>query len=92
MTIKCHQDLTAEQILIKSSNVGSVKIAQKLGIEKFVLFLKKIGILEKIEFDIEEVGQAPSLRWGKCKLATASFGHGISTTPIAISKRLFNHN
>ena len=79
-------DLTAEQILIRSSNIGSVKIAQKLGIEKFVLFLKKIGILEKIEFDIEEVGQAPILQWGKCKLATASFGHGISTTPLQLVK------
>ena len=83
---KMPSDLTAEQILIRSSNIGSVKIAQKLGIEKFVLFLKKIGILEKIEFDIEEVGQAPSLRWGKCKLATASFGHGISTTLLQLVK------
>ena len=83
---KMPSDLTAEQILIRSSNVGSVKIAQKLGIEKFVLFLKKIGILEKIEFDIEEVGQIPSLQWGKCKLATASFGHGISTTLLQLVK------
>ena len=83
---KMPSDLTAEQILIRSSNIGSVKIAQKLGIEKFVLFLKKIGILEKIEFDIEEVGQVPSLQWGKCKLATASFGHGISTTPLQLVK------
>ena len=83
---KMPSDLTAEQILIRSSNIGSVKIAQKLGIEKFVLFLKKIGILEKIEFDIEEVGQIPSLQWGKCKLATASFGHGISTTPLQLVK------
>ena len=83
---KMPSDLTAEQILIRSSNIGSVKIAQKLGIEKFVLFLKKIGILEKIEFDIEEVGQAPSLQWGKCKLATASFGHGISTTLLQLVK------
>ena len=83
---KMPSDLTAEQILIRSSNIGSVKIAQKLGIEKFVLFLKKIGVLEKIEFDIEEVGQIPSLRWGKCKLATASFGHGISTTLLQLVK------
>ena len=83
---KMPSNLTAEQILIRSSNIGSVKIAQKLGIEKFILFLKKIGILEKIEFDIEEVGQAPSLQWGKCKLATASFGHGISTTLLQLVK------
>jgi cell division protein FtsI (penicillin-binding protein 3) len=83
---KMPSDLTAGQILIRSSNIGSVKIAQKLGIEKFSLFLKKIGILEKIEFDIGEVGQIPSLQWGKCKLATASFGHGISTTLLQLVK------
>ena len=50
-------DLTAEQILIRSGNVGSVKIAQKVGPENLKLFLEKIGILDKIEFDIEEVGR-----------------------------------
>ena len=71
-------DLTAEEILIRSGNIGSVRIAQKIGIEKFKLFLKKIGILDKIEFDIEEVGEPLSFKWGKCKLATSSFGHGIT--------------
>ena len=79
-------DLTAEEILIRSGNIGSVRIAQKIGIEKFKLFLKKIGILDKIEFDIEEVGEPLPLKWGKCKLATSSFGHGITTTPLQLAK------
>ena len=79
-------DLTAEEILIRSGNIGSVRIAQKIGIEKFKLFLKKIGILDKIEFDIEEVGEPLLLKWGKCKLATSSFGHGITTTPLQLAK------
>ena len=79
-------DLTAEEILIRSGNIGSVRIAQKIGIEKFKSFLEKIGILNKIEFDIEEVGQPISFRWGKCKLATSSFGHGITTTPLQLAK------
>ena len=83
---KLPSDLTAEQILIRSSNIGSVRIAQKLGIDKYKSFLNKIGILEKVDFDIEEVGQPISFRWGKCKLATASFGHGITTTPLQLAK------
>ena len=79
-------DLTAEEILIRSGNIGSVRIAQKIGIEKFKLFLKKIGVLDKIEFDIEEVGEPLSFKWGKCKLATSSFGHGITTTPLQLAK------
>ena len=83
---KIPSDLTAEQILIRSGNIGSVRIGQKLGIEKFKLFLEKIGVLNKIEFDIEEVGQPIPFRWGKCKLATTSFGHGITTTPLQLAK------
>ena len=83
---KMPSNLTAEQILIRSSNIGAVKIAQQIGIEKFKLFLEKIGILNKIEFDIEEVGQPLNFNWGKCKLATSSFGHGITTTPLQLVK------
>ena len=83
---KMPSTLTAEQILVRSSNIGSIKIAQQLGIEKFKLFLEKIGILNKIEFDIEEVGQPLDFIWGKCKLATSSFGHGITTTPLQLAK------
>ena len=83
---KMPSDLTAEQILIRSSNIGAVKIAQQIGIEKFKLFLEKIGTLNKIEFDIEEVGQPLNFSWGKCKLATSSFGHGITTTPLQLAK------
>ena len=79
-------NLTAEQILIRSGNIGSVRIAQKVGQEKFRLFLSKLGILEKIDFDIEEVGRPINFTWGKCPLATASFGHGITTTLLQVVK------
>jgi cell division protein FtsI (penicillin-binding protein 3) len=83
---KTPTDLTVEQILIRSGNIGSVRIGQKLGIEKFKLFLEKVGVLNKIDFDIEEVGKPISFNWGKCKLATASYGHGITTTPLQLAK------
>ena len=79
-------NLTAEQILIRSGNIGSVKIGQKVGEEKFKLFLSKLGLLEKIDFDIAEVGRPIKFNWGKCPLATASFGHGITTTLLQLAK------
>jgi cell division protein FtsI (penicillin-binding protein 3) len=48
--------------------------------------LSKIGILEKINFDIEEVGKPIEFNWGKCPLATASYGHGITTTLLQLVK------
>ena len=83
---KIPSDLTAEQILIRSGNIGSVRIGQKVGIKKFKLFLENIGVLNKIEFDIEEVGTPIPFVWGKCKLATISFGHGITTTALQLAK------
>jgi len=83
---KIPSDLTVEQILIRSSNIGAVRIGQKLEIDKLKLFLEKIGVLSKIDFDIEEVGEPIPFRWGKCKLATVSFGHGITTTPLQLAK------
>ena len=83
---KMPSNLTTEQILIRSGNIGSVRIAQAVGLEKFPSFLKSLGLLNKIKFDIEEVGQPIPFRWGKCKLATAAFGHGITTTPLQLAK------
>ena len=83
---KIPSDLTVEEILIRSGNIGSVRIGQRLEIDKLKFFLDKIGILKKINFDIEEVGEPIPFRWGKCKLATVSFGHGITTTPLQLAK------
>jgi len=83
---KIPSTLTAEQILVRSGNIGSVKIGQEVGEEKFKFFLSKLGILEKINFDIEEVGKPIKFNWGKCPLATASYGHGITTTLLQLVK------
>tara|TARA_B100000902_G_scaffold73210_1_gene78386 strand:- start:15668 stop:17356 length:1689 start_codon:yes stop_codon:yes gene_type:complete len=83
---KIPSNLTAEQILIRSGNIGSVRIGQKIGEEKFKIFLTKLGILKKINFDIEEMGTPLKFNWGKCPLATASFGHGITTTLLQVAK------
>ena len=79
-------NLTAEEILIRSGNIGSIKIAQKVGLENFRKFLEDLDLLNKIEFDIEEVGTPIPFKWGKCKLATSAYGHGITTTPLQLAK------
>jgi len=78
--------LNTEQILIRSSNIGAVRIAQKIGIKKYKDFLNTLDLLNKINFDLEEVGTPLKFKWGKCKLATSSYGHGITTTPLQLAK------
>ncbi|MDA7769963.1 penicillin-binding protein 2 [Candidatus Pelagibacter sp.] len=84
---KMPSDLTVEQILVKSGNIGSVRIVRKVGIEKHKLFLQTIGILDKIDFDITEVGKPQTIDWYEgCKLETIAFGHGITTTILQLAK------
>jgi len=82
---KIPSDLTAEQIMIRSGNIGSVRIAQDIGLEKFKNFLNKLNLIDPVKFDIEEVGIPISFKWGKCKLATTSYGHGITTTILQLA-------
>ena len=82
---KIPSNLTAEQILIRSGNIGSVRIAQAIGLEKFKNFLNKLNLIKSVKFDIEEVGTPVSFKWGKCKLATTSYGHGITTTILQLA-------
>ncbi len=84
---KIPSDLTVEQILIRSGNIGSIRIVRKVGIEKHKSFLKNIGILGKIVFDIEEVGRPQLIDWHEgCKLETIAYGHGITTTILQLAK------
>ena len=82
---KIPSNLTAEQILIRSGNIGSVRIGQSIGLEKFKNFMNELSLINSIKFDIEEVGVPVSFKWGKCKLATASYGHGITTTILQLA-------
>ena len=44
-----------------------MRIGQAIGLEKFKNFLSELGLLNPIEFDIEEVGVPLSFKWGKWK-------------------------
>jgi len=80
------KNLSAEQILIRSSNIGAIRIAQKMGLDTYKNFLNSLELFNRIDFDLQEVGYPLKFRWGKCKLATASFGHGITTTPLQLAR------
>ena len=76
------KNLSVEEILIRSSNVGSVILARKIGEQKFKKFIEDSKILKSTDLEIEEVGVPHKVKWNKCKLETVSYGHGITTTPL----------
>ena len=84
--IKEHpKDLSVEDILIRSSNVGSVILAKKVGEKNFKEFIKKTKLTKNPKIELEEVGLPHQLQWNKCKLETVSYGHGITTTPLQVT-------
>jgi cell division protein FtsI (penicillin-binding protein 3) len=78
-------NLSVEDILVRSSNVGSAVLAKKIGEDKYKDFIKKTKLLKNPEIELEEVGVPHELKWNRCKLETVSFGHGITTTPLQVT-------
>ena len=80
-----HGQLSVRDILKYSSNIGSVKIAQKLGKEKFHQYIDNFGFGIKTGIDLP--GESPGLvrpvkKWTKVDTATIAFGQGVSVTAI----------
>jgi cell division protein FtsI (penicillin-binding protein 3) len=86
------KNLSVEEILVRSSNVGSVILAKKIGEQKFKEFIENTKLLKSPELEIEEVGVPHKIKWNKCKLETVSFGHGITTTPLQAASSIFSYS
>ena len=41
---------------------------------------------ENSKEELEEIGKPLPIKWGKCTLETASYGHGVTTTPLQLAK------
>ncbi len=76
------KNLSVEDILVRSSNIGTLLIARKIGEEKYKSFIENVNLLKSPEVELEEVGNPIKFNWNKCKLETVSYGHGITTTPL----------
>lgn len=80
--------LTVSDIIVKSSNRGTGKLALQIGKARQQEFLKSLGFFEPVPFEmIEAKGGQPLLppRWADISTVTVSYGHGISTTPLHLA-------
>ena len=79
---KFPKNLSVEEILVRSSNIGTLLLARKIGEKKYKKFIEDAGLLRNPDIQLEEVGNPIKFDWNKCKLETVSYGHGITTTPL----------
>lgn len=75
--------LSVPEIFIFSSNIGSAKEADAVGIAGHQEFLTRIGLLSRMQFELPEVATPTQPHeWKKLHSITIAFGHGVSTTPL----------
>lgn len=78
-----HRVLSVPEVFIYSSNIGSAKEADVVGIEGQREFLHRLGVLEKMKTELPEVARPTEPKvWKKVNSITIAFGHGVSTTPL----------
>ena len=84
--VRPYGDLSVERILAKSSNIGALKIGERLGAARYRTYLQAFGLGQPTGIDLpgEIAGILPE-RWSRIKLATVSFGQGVAVTPLQLA-------
>ena len=80
--------LSVTDVIVKSSNIGTARIAMQIGAERQQAFLKKLGFLDPTPVElVEAAGAAPLLppRWSEISTMTISYGHGLSISPLHLA-------
>ena len=75
--------LSIPEIFRYSSNIGTAKMMDKVGMTIQKSYLTRFGLLSKMQTELPEV-KAPSQPrvWKKLNSITIAFGHGVATTPM----------
>lgn len=82
------RELTVEQILSQSSNVGAVRLGQEVGKTRLVEMIQKFGFTDKlgIDFPGEVDGEMrPSEEWYGTTIANVPLGQGIAVSPLQLA-------
>jgi cell division protein FtsI/penicillin-binding protein 2 len=83
-----YSDLSFEDIIVHSSNIGAAKIGMRMGSRRYYEIIRRFGLGERTGVDLpaEERGILnPLARWSDVSLAFLSFGYEISVTPLQMA-------
>jgi cell division protein FtsI (penicillin-binding protein 3) len=80
--------LTVEDVIVKSSNIGTARLAIERGAPAQRAFLDSLGLFDAVPVELAEAGRATPLlptRWSDLTTMTVSYGHGIAVTPLHLA-------
>ncbi|MGR3571908.1 peptidoglycan D,D-transpeptidase FtsI family protein [Brevirhabdus sp.] len=82
------KELSLTDVIVKSSNIGTARIAMELGAERQRAFLDSLGLLDPTKVELVEAHGAMPLmpsNWSELSTMTISYGHGLSTSPLQLA-------
>src|SRR4051794_2877069 len=85
---KAYADLSVQDILIKSSNIGAAKLALSIGDQKFYEYIRRFGFGERT--GVELPGEIPGVirppqSWSKISITRIPMGHEVGVTPLQMT-------
>ena len=83
-----YDQLTFTDVLVKSSNVGAIKVGLMLGAERLGLYIRRFGFGRPSSPDFP--GESPGIVWEPSKLndsalASVSMGYQVGVTPLQMA-------
>jgi cell division protein FtsI/penicillin-binding protein 2 len=83
-----HGVLSFTNVIVKSSNVGAVKIGFRLGADRFSRYVERFGFGRPISPDFP--GESPGIVWSRDKwtedaIASVSMGYQVGVTPLQMA-------
>jgi cell division protein FtsI (penicillin-binding protein 3) len=81
-------ELSVQDILVKSSNIGAAKLALSLGDQKFYEYIRRFGFGERtgVELPGEINGTIrPPQNWSKISITRIPMGHEVAVTPLQMT-------
>lgn len=80
--------LSVTDVFVRSSNIGTARLAQMIGGDRQRAFLARLGLLEPAPVELAETARARPMfpeRWSDLSSMTISYGHGLSTSPVHLA-------
>jgi cell division protein FtsI/penicillin-binding protein 2 len=85
---RAYADLSVQDILVKSSNIGAAKLAISIGEQKFYEYIRRFGFGDRT--GIELPGEIPGVirppqSWSKISITRIPMGHEVGVTPLQMT-------
>jgi cell division protein FtsI (penicillin-binding protein 3) len=81
-----NRPLNVAEVIAYSSNIGTARIADEIGIERLKASFRKLGFDSAPHIELREKSRPlwPA-EWSRATLLTSSFGHGVAVTPLHLA-------